>query len=293
MPEAVTEGRVMLHPDIVLGDLLVHCRTVIPVGTINNDWLKCVQAEIDKIESIDESDADGACVLLRLSQFMTEAHQYILKKSGVLCRTCFDETTKQLFLKKCPAFASRGARNNRWELYDDSLYLDATGKKPPLWGTQLWEQSMEFILGQSYVDVNAGGDILCFHSGEGHCLSSITINGGGKSFLLHTRPVGFLEYPEITPSTISVKKDLPHIVDGETIAHISGYANPSRPYTTGEAARKIGITGNGSAKKLSRRIASYGDKLAVLEKKGGKKWYFNRDFSDEFKLLDPIYPNKK
>jgi len=109
---------------------------------------------------------------------MTEIHEYLLNKNGILCRICFEEATKLLFEKEILDLAP-------WEESKKGLYQTRLKSKPVHWGLRLWEKSMATIQKRKLVDTDSSGDILCFHNGGEHGSESIAINGSGKKFLSH------------------------------------------------------------------------------------------------------------
>lgn len=81
--------------------------------------------------------------------------------------------------------------------------------------------------------------------------------------------------------------------------HESGFLNPSIPYLAGEAARGIGMKGAGVSGKLKNRInvSKKEDpperQMAKLTGKKKRSYWFNRDYAEEFRKLEPIYSHLK
>lgn len=83
-------------------------------------------------------------------------------------------------------------------------------------------------------------------------------------------------------------RDIDYPVSVGKPVHRSGFTNPSKLYSVSEAATRIGMTGAHKERKLKRRIDQSDGAMARLEKPKGRKYYFNRDYDDEFMILDPL-----
>ena len=175
----------MLYPDMVLNNLLLHYNQVIPQKAINSDWIEYVNIEIMNIEKI-EIDEDAVHSLLRLLLIMTDAHQYLMGKTGWLCEDCFNEATKRLFSKKL----------------------------------KLWEKAKKVIRSRDLaaIDFSYSNETLCFCRASHFQSMLIYITGSGKQFLYKVPYMGDAVDPVIFENGPRSPVELSPLAEQKTVA---------------------------------------------------------------------------